>query len=69
MNYLLDTHTFLWFINADASLNATAQTLIEDGDNDIFLSVASLWEMAIKVSLGKLEVPFYIGYKWRILNW
>jgi len=56
MNYLLDTHTFLWFINADASLSATAQGLIEAG-GDIFLSVASLWEMAIKISLGKLEVP------------
>lgn len=57
MNYLLDTHTFLWFINADSSLSATAQAIIEAGDNVIFLSVASLWEMAIKVSLGKLEVP------------
>lgn len=57
MTYLLDTHTFLWFINADASLSATAQTTIEAEGTNIFLSVASLWEMAIKVSLGKLEVP------------
>ena len=57
MNYLLDTHTFLWFINADPSLSAPAQAAIEPGTNDIVLSIASLWEMAIKVSLGKLIVP------------
>ena len=57
MTYLLDTHTFLWFINADASLSTTAQTAIEAEGTNVFLSVASLWEMAIKVSLGKLEVP------------
>jgi PIN domain nuclease of toxin-antitoxin system len=60
MNYLLDTHTFLWFINADPSLSAPAQAAIEPGTNDIFLSIASLWEMAIKVSLGKLIVTFTI---------
>lgn len=60
MNYLLDTHTFLWFITADPALSATAQAIIETADHDLFLSVASLWEMAIKISLGKLEVaePF-----------
>ena len=57
MNYLLDTHTFLWFINDDASLSSTAKALIEDPENTIYLSVASVWEMAIKVSLGKLEMP------------
>lgn len=60
MNYLLDTHTFLWFINDDASLSSTAKALIEDPENTIYLSVASIWEMAIKVSLEKLEMssPF-----------
>ncbi len=57
MNYLLDTHTFLWFINDDASLSSTAKALIEDPENTIYLSVASIWEMAIKVSLDKLEMP------------
>ena len=57
MNYLLDTHTFLWFINDDASLSSTAKSLIEYPENTIYLSVASVWEMAIKVSLGKLEMP------------
>jgi len=57
MNYLLDTHTFLWFINDDESLSSTAKALIEDPENTIYLSVASIWEMAIKVSLDKLEMP------------
>jgi PIN domain nuclease of toxin-antitoxin system len=57
MSYLLDTHTFLWFINDDEALSAYAKALIENTDNLIFLSIATLWEMAIKVSLGKLKVP------------
>ena len=57
MNYLLDTHTFLWFINDDVSLSSAAKALIEDSENTIYLSVASIWEMAIKVSLDKLEMP------------
>ena len=57
MTFLLDTHTFLWFINDDATLSATAKRLIEDPQNVIYVSVVSLWEMAIKVSLGKLEMP------------
>jgi PIN domain nuclease of toxin-antitoxin system len=57
---LLDTHTFLWFLSADPQLSATARGLIEDGGNDVYLSVGGLWEMAIKISLGKLSLgqPF-----------
>lgn len=59
---MLDTHSFLWFIGGDERLSLTARTLIEDGNNDVFLSVASLWEMAIKISLGRLQLaqPFEI---------
>ena len=57
MRLLLDTHTFLWFIANKAELSQTAKTLPEDGNNDLFISYASIWEMAIKVSLGKLAVP------------
>jgi len=56
MKLLLDTHTFLWFLNDDAQLSAQARGLIEDGANEVFLSVARLWEMAIKISLGKLQL-------------
>lgn len=57
MTHLLDTHTFLWFIGGNDQLSSHARTLIEDQNNDRLLSVASLWEMTIKVSIGKLEVP------------
>jgi PIN domain nuclease of toxin-antitoxin system len=60
MNLLLDTHAFLWFIIGSPQLSGTARALIEDVTNEKFLSLCSLWEMAIKVSLGKLAlaVPF-----------
>ena len=56
MNLILDTHTFLWFTNASPELSATARNLIEDAANDLFLSVASPWEIGIKVSTGKLTL-------------
>jgi len=60
VNLLLDTHTFLWFIAGDSSLSETARSAIEDENNNRYLSVASLWEIAIKVSIDKLELsePF-----------
>jgi len=56
MRLLLDTHAFLWFIMGSSNLSANARALIEDQANESFLSVAGLWEMAIKVSLGKLTL-------------
>lgn len=60
MKLLLDTHTFLWFIMGSPNLSVNARALIEDVANEKFLSVASLWEMAIKLSTGKLALaaPF-----------
>jgi len=53
-------HAFLWFIMGSANLSATARSLIENPANEQLLSVASLWEIAIKTSLGRLtlSVPF-----------
>ena len=56
MRLLLDTHSFLWFAEDSPRLSATARSLIEDGGNDVLLSLASIWEMAIKVSQGKLQL-------------
>lgn len=56
MRLLLDTHTFLWFVWDDPQLSAQAAALIEDVQNEVFLSTASAWEMAIKVSIGKLTL-------------
>jgi PIN domain nuclease of toxin-antitoxin system len=60
MRLLLDTHTLLWFIAGSASMSAYARSLIEDTANDKFVSIASIWETAIKVSIGKmiLSAPF-----------
>jgi len=60
MKFLLDTHAFLWFISGDTALSKTARSAIEDENNDVFISPASLWEIAIKVSLKKLtlKAPF-----------
>lgn len=60
MNLLLDTHTFLWFIDGNAKLSRQARQFIEDQENAKLVSAASLWEMAIKMSLGRLELaqPF-----------
>jgi len=60
LKILLDTHTFLWFITNDKNLSPMAREIIEDSDNDRLLSIASLWEIAIKSSLGKLKskAPF-----------
>lgn len=56
MRLLLDTHAFLWFVLNDPQLSGVAQSLINDPANDILLSPASYWEIAIKVRLGKLDL-------------
>lgn len=60
MRLLLDTHAFLWFIMGSANLSVDARALIENTANERLLSVAGLWEIAIKTSLGKLTLsaPF-----------
>ena len=57
---LLDTHTFLWFIDGSDNLSHKALENIENENAQNFISIVSLWEIAIKLSLGKLEVniPF-----------
>ena len=60
MNLLLDTHTFLWFVNDDPRLSNHLKDLIENENNIRYLSIASLWEMSIKYNLGKLTLaPSY----------
>lgn len=57
MRLLLDTHAFLWWCADDARLPESERQAIRDGRNDVFLSAASVWEMAIKQTLGRLRVP------------
>jgi PIN domain nuclease of toxin-antitoxin system len=61
MNLLLDTHTFLWFSEDNKSLSHKAKSLIEDSQNNCIISIASIWEMAIKISLKKLNLK--LDYK------
>ena len=56
MKFLIDTHTFLWFVSGAENLSKKANEQIANNDNQIFISIASLWEMAIKNSLGKLDI-------------
>lgn len=75
MRLLLDTHTFMrtrclglpqarkmsvWYVTNNPKLSTTAQQLINDGDNEILISIASIWEIAIKYNIGKLtfKLPF-----------
>jgi PIN domain nuclease of toxin-antitoxin system len=56
MQFLLDTHTFIWFINGDDLLPAKIVDRIKNVENKCFISIASIWEIAIKKSLNKLEL-------------
>lgn len=56
MNYLLDTSAFLWYVAAPAELGAQAKTIIGDPGNSVYLSLVSIWELAIKLRIGKLEL-------------
>ncbi len=56
MKLLLDTHTLLWWLSDDRRIGQGARTLIADPGNDILVSVASLWEIVVKLRVGKLEV-------------
>jgi PIN domain nuclease of toxin-antitoxin system len=58
MRLLLDTHIFLWFISGDARLPAEWRESIRDADNEVYLSVVSLWEAVVKHRLGKLPLPY-----------
>jgi PIN domain nuclease of toxin-antitoxin system len=57
MRLLLDTHVFLWYISADPQLPIAFRDAIRDPANEVFLSVASVWEAVIKHCLGKLPLP------------
>lgn len=57
MRILLDTHIFLWYISADKHLPPTIQQHIRQPNNEVYLSVVSLWEVIIKYQLGKMPLP------------
>jgi PIN domain nuclease of toxin-antitoxin system len=57
MNYLLDTHVLLWWLDDNPALSGNARKVISNAANLIFVSAAVIWEIRIKETLGKLEIP------------
>ncbi|MCL2378817.1 MAG: type II toxin-antitoxin system VapC family toxin [Defluviitaleaceae bacterium] len=55
MKLLLDTHTALWWVNEYKKLSPSAKNMLLDDTNKLYISIVSLWEIAIKVSLGKMQ--------------
>jgi PIN domain nuclease of toxin-antitoxin system len=54
--FLLDTHGFLWLIQGDPKLSERARAVISDDANQLYFSVASIWEITIKLNIGKLKI-------------
>jgi PIN domain nuclease of toxin-antitoxin system len=68
MNLLLDTHILIWYIEGNPSLNQPMLDLIEATENDLYISIASLWEMAIKIGKGKLNLGIEFHELENLLN-
>ena len=69
MKLLLDTHTFLWHADGDPQMSATATALLIDPANELFLSMATVWEIAIKVGLKKLVLSSpYVSFMTRAIT-
>ncbi|MEG4588249.1 type II toxin-antitoxin system VapC family toxin [Microcoleus sp. MOSTC5] len=72
MRLLLDTHTFIWYVTDNPRLSAHVKLLIEDENNEKLVSIASIWEMAIKHSIGRLNfsLPFmeFVGEQLTVSN-
>jgi PIN domain nuclease of toxin-antitoxin system len=68
----LDTHTFIWYVTDNPRLSAHVKLLIEDENNEKLVSIASIWEMAIKHSIGRLNfsLPFieFVGQQLTVSN-
>lgn len=79
MRLLLDTHAFLWFAAGDRRLSRRARAAMEHADAELHISAASVWEMAIKASLGRLTLPATVarymadkiaeGYRLAPISW
>jgi PIN domain nuclease of toxin-antitoxin system len=64
MSLLLDTQALLWFLLDDPRLSSTAHKSITDADMSVYVSPASIWEIAIKISLGKYAIPMPFAAFW-----
>jgi PIN domain nuclease of toxin-antitoxin system len=66
MKYLLDTHVFIWSLNGDPHLTSRTREIIRNTQNQVFISISSLWEIIIKASLNKLK--FYTDLETILAN-
>jgi len=57
VNYLIDTHAFIWWITGESRLPQAVQQTLTEAGGSVWFSAASLWEMALKIKLGKLKMP------------
>lgn len=60
MHYLLDTHVILWWLDNPQNIAPRARNIIADKNNEMFISSVSIWEMAIKSDLNKINIPINI---------
>jgi len=71
-NILLDTHTLIWYLQGNEQLGEINRKLLDDLNNRKYLSIASIWEMALKVNSGKLTLskplPYYIPDEIEIID-
>lgn len=65
MRLLLDTHVLIWLVEGSENLSIASKQAIEADDNSLYLSIASLWEITIKMSLGKLDLDIALN---RLIN-
>lgn len=61
MKYLIDTHVLIWFSETSPELPKSIRTLIEDINNHIYVSHTAIWEMTIKMAIGKLKVSYTLA--------
>jgi len=65
MKYLLDSHAVIWYLEDSQKLPQKSVRLVDNPDNSVFISAVSLWEIAIKMNLGKLDLKFSLD---KLLN-
>jgi len=65
VKYLLDTHVFLWMASEPEKLSVTASQIVQQADNELYVSICSLWEMQIKHHLGKLILDLPLSELWQ----
>ena len=65
MKYLLDTHVFLWMASEPEKLSVTASQIVQQANNELYVSICSLWEMQIKHHLGKLVLDLPLSELWQ----